>query len=348
MLPETMEAAILVQQKVPLEIGTVELPGALEVGQLLVKLKYSGICGSQIGEIDGAKGPDKFLPHLLGHEGSGIVEAIGPGVRTVQVGDHVVLHWRKGAGIEGRPPEYTWQGKKLNAGFVTTFNEYAIVSENRLTTIDSSFDLKLAALFGCAITTGFGVIENNADVRMGQSVVVFGSGGVGLNIVQGASLRNAFPIIAVDLFDNRLDLARQLGATHCVNASVDNAGEKIQSILGETQLDCFIDNTGQPEIIQLGYNLVHTSGKVILVGVPRPDRNISVHSLALHFGKTLTGSHGGEADPNIDINRYKRLVDANIIRLAPLVTAVIKLNDINCAISELKDGTAKGRILIEF
>ena len=142
-------------------------------------------------------------------------------------------------------------------------------------------------------------------------------------------------------------LQKQLGATHSVNASVDNAGEKIQSILGNTTLDCFIDNTGQPEIIQLGYNLAHTSGKVILVGVPRPDRNISVHSLALHFGKTLTGSHGGEADPDIDINRYKRLVDANIIRLAPLVTA-IKLNEINRAISELKDGTAEGRILIEF
>ena len=130
---KTMQAAILVEQNQPLVIDEVQLPKSLEYGQVLVKIYYSGICGSQIGEIKGVKGPDAWLPHLLGHEASGIVVEIGEGVSTVQADDVVVLHWRKGEGIESSPPKYQWQGKQLNAGFITTFNEYAVVSENRLT-----------------------------------------------------------------------------------------------------------------------------------------------------------------------------------------------------------------------
>ena len=132
-----MKAAILVESKKPLTIADIDFPKKLEFGQVLVKIFYSGICGSQINEIDAAKEPDKFLPHLLGHEGSGVVEEIGGGVTTVKVGDHVVLHWRKSAGIESVVPRYFWNGKKLNAGRITTFNEKAIVSENRVTTIHS-------------------------------------------------------------------------------------------------------------------------------------------------------------------------------------------------------------------
>ena len=132
------------------------------------RIEYSGICGSQLGEIDGAKGEDKFLPHLLGHEGSGAVVATGPGVRHVKEGDTVVLHWRKAHGIEATPPRYSWRGKPLNAGWVTTFNQYAIVAENRVTRIDPHCDLKVAALYGCAVTTGFGVVVNNAKVKLGE------------------------------------------------------------------------------------------------------------------------------------------------------------------------------------
>ena len=115
-IPQTMQAAILVEQRKPLVIDEVQLPQTLEVGQVLVKVHYSGICGSQLGEIDGAKGEDKFLPHLLGHEASGTVEAIGQGVKHVKSGDTVVMHWRKGLGIEGAPPKYLCRGQKLNAG----------------------------------------------------------------------------------------------------------------------------------------------------------------------------------------------------------------------------------------
>ena len=266
-----IKAAILSEQKKDLIVDTIYMPEKLKVGQVLIKVLYSGICGSQLGEIDGVKGEDKFLPHLLGHEGSGIVELVGPGVKTVKEGDTVVLHWKKGDGIQSEPPVYKWKGRNLNAGWVTTFNEFAIVSENRCTSIPEDISKKDAALFGCAVTTGFGVVENNAQIKMGESVVVFGAGGIGLNIVQAAKLVSAYPIIGVDLHQNRLDLAKQLGATHTINSSKGDFYDQLKSILKNRPLDVFIDNTGIPEIIQMGYDLVNYQGKVVLVGVPKKE-----------------------------------------------------------------------------
>jgi len=331
----------------PLVLAEVGLPERLDVGQALVKIHYSGICGSQLGEIDGAKGEDKFLPHLLGHEGSGAVEAVGPGVRYVKPGDKVVLHWRKGLGIESPTPAYRWEGRKVNAGWITTFNEYAIVSENRLTTIPSDSDLEVAALFGCAVTTGFGVVENNARVRIGESVVVFGAGGVGLNIVQAAAMVSAHPIIAVDLHDNRLELARQMGATHVINGRTQDAAAEIRRIAPDG-VDVFIDNTGAPPIIQTGYALAKPQGRVILVGVPRKSNDISIYSLPLHFGKVLTGSHGGEAAPERDIPRYFSLFRAGRMKLRNLVTEVCGLDEINTAIRRMREGSLAGRVLVKF
>src|SRR5687768_18461473 len=128
-LTGAMKAAVLTELRKPLVVAEVRLPDRLEAGQVLVRVKVSGICGSQLGEIDGAKGEDKFLPHLLGHEGSGVVMDTGPGVRHAKAGDKVVLHWRKGMGIESAVPAYSWAGKKVNAGWITTFNRHAVVSE---------------------------------------------------------------------------------------------------------------------------------------------------------------------------------------------------------------------------
>ena len=346
-IPKTMKAAILFEQHKPLIVDEVQLPKTLKVGQVLVKIHFSGICGSQLGEIDGAKGEDKFLPHLLGHEASGTVMEIGQGVKHVKSGDSVVLHWRKGLGIEGVPPNYRWRGQKLNAGWITTFNEYAIVAENRITVIPSDSDMEVAALFGCAVTTGFGVVENNAKIRIGESVVVFGAGGVGLNIVQAAALVGGYPIIAVDLFDNRLALAKKMGATHLINTNDEDAKVAIGRIVGEQGVDVFIDNTGQPAIIELGYQVTKPQGRIALVGVPRKGNNINIYSLPLHFGKILSGSHGGEAIPNVDILRYHNLFDVGRIKLRELLTDRLDLEDINIAIDNMRSGKAAGRCLIQ-
>jgi S-(hydroxymethyl)glutathione dehydrogenase/alcohol dehydrogenase len=345
-MPKTMKAAVLTELKAPLSILEITMPEALAVGQVLVKIHYSGICGSQVGEIDGAKGDDKYLPHLLGHEASGTVLDVGPGVRHVKLGDKVVLHWRKGLGIEAETPHFICDGRKINAGSVTTFNEYAIVSENRVTAIPADSDLEVAALFGCAVTTGFGVVENNAKVRIGESVDVFGAGGIGLSIVQAAALVSAYPIVAVDLHDNKLELARQMGATHLVNSSAGNVRQAILDIVGKEGVDVFIDNTGQPAIIEMGYQITKPQGRVTLVGVPRVGRNINIHSLPLHFGKGLSGSHGGEAIPQIDIPRYQSLYRAGRIKLRELITQYYPLDRVNEAISDIRSGKVAGRCLI--
>ncbi|HET7670856.1 MAG TPA: zinc-binding dehydrogenase, partial [Burkholderiales bacterium] len=327
-------------------VDEVELPRSLEPGQALVKVHASGICGSQLGEIDGVKGEDRYLPHLLGHEGSGTVIEAGPGVRHVKAGDKVVLHWRKGAGIEAAPAKYQWRGKPLNAGWVTTFQQYAVVSENRLTAIPADSDMEVAALFGCAVTTGFGVVTNNARLSIGESVVVFGAGGIGLNIVQAAALVTAQPIIAVDLHDSRLELARQFGATHTINSRRSQAREEIQRLC-PGGVDAFIDNTGNPDIIAMGYELTKPAGRVVLVGVPAKGRNVSLYSLPLHFGKELRGSHGGDAVPQVDIPRYASLYRSGRIKLKELLTERFPLADINTAIERMRDGRLAGRCSIQ-
>jgi S-(hydroxymethyl)glutathione dehydrogenase / alcohol dehydrogenase len=342
----TFKAAVLVEQKKPLQIMYITGALKLEVGQVLVKVFYSGICGSQLGEIAGVKGEDKYLPHLLGHEGSGEVRAVGPGVTHVRRGDRVVMHWRKGAGIESVPPRYDLAGKKMNAGLVTTFNEYAVVSENRVTKIPNDSDMKVAALFGCAVTTGFGVVENNAKVKIGESVGVFGAGGIGLNIIQAAAMSSAYPIIAVDLHENRLGLAKKMGATHAIRAR-KYTEQDIEQILGERELDVFIDNTGNPKVIELGYRTVGPQGRVICVGVPDKQDDICIHSLDLHFGKSITGSYGGETAPHEDIPRYMRLFEEKRLELKSLITKTVRLSDINEAISEMRSGEISGRCLID-
>ncbi len=343
------KAAILVEQRKPLEIAEISMPDKLDFGQVLVKIHYSGICGAQINEIEGAKGPDRFLPHLLGHEGSATVLEVGPGVKTVKPDDAVVMHWRPSDGLQCDPPKYDWNGTTVNAGWVTTFNNYAIISENRLTPIPSSFDLKLAPLFGCAVTTATGVINNDAEVKIGQSVVVFGVGGVGLNVVQAAGLVSANPIIGIDIVDSKLEMGKRFGATHCFNSKkIDNLDEEILKIVGEKGADVIIDTTGNARIIEQAYNLTHPDGKTILVGVPRKvkDNYISIYTLPLHFKKVLTGSHGGSSNPHLEIPRFIRLIESGKMTLDGLITDEFSLDDINKAIDLVRSSEA-GRVVVK-
>ena len=339
-----MKSAILTESKKPLVITDIDMPSSLEFGQVLVKIFYSGICGAQINEIDAVKGPDKFLPHLLGHEGSGIVEKIGEGVTTVKTGDHVVLHWRKSSGIESVTPKYLWKEKKVNAGWVTTFNEKAIVSENRLTAIPPDFDMRIAPLFGCSVTSAFGVVNNDAKIKIGQSVLIFGVGGVGLNIVQATSMVSAYPIVGVDLHENKINMGKKFGLTHGLIADSNDLNNKIYNIIGSKGADISIETTGIPKVIEQAYELTASDGKTILVGVPND--KISIYSLPLHFEKILTGSHGGDAVPNIDIPRYIRLINQKKMTLENIITHEFNLKEINSAIDLLRSGKA-GRIIIK-
>ncbi len=341
-----MKAAILTEQHRPLALAEVEPPADLRFGQVRVRVHYSGVCGSQIGEIDGVKGPDRFLPHLLGHEGSGTVLAVGEGVETVAAGDRVVLHWMRGEGHEGPTPTYRWDGRDVNAGAVTTFNEEPVVAENRVTRIPAGFDLELAPLLGCAVTTAAGVIASDAQLRLGESIVVLGVGGVGLGIVQLAALSSAHPIVAVDVHQPKLALARRLGATHTVDGGDAEVADQIAAALDGEAADVVVDTTGAPRMIERAYALTAARGRTILVGVPPIGETASLYTLPLHFGKVLTGSHGGSARPATDIPRLVRLHESGKLDLAALITDRFELDQVNEAIDAVREGKVAGRALI--
>jgi S-(hydroxymethyl)glutathione dehydrogenase/alcohol dehydrogenase len=341
---KTAKAAILAKSREPLVVDEIEFPETLNVGQVLVKVLYTTICGAQLNEIAAAKGPDKFLPHLLGHEASATVLEIGPGVTNVKPGDTVVLHWRPSLGIQCPPPSYKWKGEKLNAGWIATFGEYAVVSENRMTVIPSDYDLKVAPLLGCAVTTAAGVINNDANVKIGESVVVFGVGGVGLNVVQFAHLAGANPIVAVDLIDTKLDMAKARGATHILNGNtVKDMPAAIREIVGAKGPDKVIETTGATKIIEMAYDLTHADGTCVLVGVPND--KVTIYTLPIHFNKVLTGSHGGDARPHIDIPRLINLTKAGRLSFDGIITHEFPLAKINEALDMVRSGAA-GRVLI--
>lgn len=330
-------AAILVEQKKPLVIDEIEIP-PLAIGQVLVEIKTSRICGSQLGEIDGVKGPDRFLPHLLGHEGGGIVLETGPEVTKVKTGDHVVLHWRPGAGLQLHPPTYHWRGNSLNAGWVTTFNQFSVVAENRLTALPKDIDFGTAALLADTLTTGFGIINNNAKATIGESLVLFGTGGIGLGVILGAHLAGLHPIVSLDRFDHKLAKARLYGATHTINVDQENVRDRILEIVDPHGADIVVDGTGSPQVIQTCYDLTHRHGRCILFGVMPHDKNVTLHTLPLHFGKSLIGSEGGSSHPEIDIPRIVRMIQAKRFDPQGFISHRGKLEQINDLIAKMRSG----------
>jgi S-(hydroxymethyl)glutathione dehydrogenase/alcohol dehydrogenase len=339
-----VKAAILVAQNEPLVVSEVDIP-SLDVGQVLVKVGHSGICGKQLEEINGKRGADPYLPHLLGHEAAGIVMEAGPGVRKVKSGDHVVLHWMKGSGIDSAPPRFRWNNTVVSAGCVTTFSEYTVVSENRTTLIPPDVPYDVASLLGCAVTTGLGIVFNNADLKPGQSIAIFGVGGVGLNVVQGAALVNAYPIVAIDLYDHKLQQATDFGATHTFNSSVENPSAYLRELSGGRGFDVTVDITGNSDIRQMAYNSTTNSGRTIFAGVPHHKETISIDSFPLHFGRRILGSHGGDTQPDIDIPRYIQLYQLGKLKLAEQITHGYCLNEVNQAVAVVQSGAA-GRCVI--
>ena len=209
------KAAFLCEQNAPLRVGVVEVPD-LVFGQVLVRLRASGVCGKQLDEQIGTRGHDPYLPHLLGHEGGGVVEAIGPGVTKVSAGDHVIAGWMKGSGINAPTPEYrTEEGDRINAGNITTFQELSIISENRLTPIPKDVPFDVAAVLGCAIPTGFGIVLNQAQVKPGSTVAIYGGGGIGLSAVMAAGLVSPSRVIVIDGHEAKLQLAKKTRRNAC-------------------------------------------------------------------------------------------------------------------------------------
>jgi len=327
----------LVEQRKPLVIDEVEVP-ALKRGQVLVEIHATRVCGSQIGEIDGVKGPDKFLPHLLGHEAGATVLEVGTDVTHVAPGDRVVCHWRPGAGIDAGGSVYNWNGRDVDAGPITTFQKYAVISENRLTKVPPDTDFELCCLLADTLTTGFGIINNDAKVKAGESVVIFGVGGIGLGVLLGAKLAGANPVIGIDVHDHKLAKAAQHGATHTINASREKAPERAREILGGLA-DVVIDGTGNPSVIEVAYELTRLrGGRCVLFGVLPHDKKISIQTLALHFGRTLTGSEGGQSRPHEDIPKILGQIAAGAFDPSDFINRRGSLTEVEGVIADMRKG----------
>ena len=349
MLIKSTTAAILAKSNEPLIIGEVQLPEELFPGQVLVEIFSSGICGAQINEIDAIKGPDKFLPHLLGHEGFGRVLQVGLGVSTVKPGDQVVMHWRPGTGVQSIPPRYKWQGQILNAGWITTLNKHAVVSENRITPIShEKFDSRLMPLLGCALTTSLGVLENDARIGLRDSLLIFGAGGVGLLLVKLAKLFGVRKVFIVDIHSEKLKKAQEFGASAALLfKNKAQALSELQSMYGSDLPSVAIDTTGNTDAIEVCYEISSSKARVILVGVPKKGSTANLYTLPLHFGKLLIGSEGGQSMPERDIPLLLDLIATGQLNFNDYPTSIFPLSKVNEAVSHLKDGKV-GRMIIDF
>jgi S-(hydroxymethyl)glutathione dehydrogenase/alcohol dehydrogenase len=325
-------AAILFEHNKPLIVGKIKLP-PLKEGQVLVKIAYSGICQSQLLEINGSKDNKKYLPHCLGHEASGIVVDIGENVKKVKPDDRVVLTWIQGTGMNVPGSFFEYNDMKINAGPITTFSEYTIVSENRLYHLKTNISLQDAALLGCAIPTGLGAVFNVAKPQKNQSIVVFGCGGIGLLAIQGAKILGCNPIIAVDLFDNKLKMAKEMGATQLIKVN-DYQKNKI-----ENKLDFAIEASGNVNAMINAIESVKPRGGIaVIVGNIHHKEVIQINPKHFNMGKSILGTWGGNSHPDKNYFDYEKLIYENKLDLSIFNSKTYQLNDINEALEDFKNG----------
>lgn len=330
-------AALLVETGHPLVVEEIEIP-ALKPGQVLVKIAFSGVCHTQLLETRGHRGEDRFLPHCLGHEGSGTVLEVGAGVTRVKPGQPVILSWIKGSGVDVPGTVYQWNGRAVNAGAITTFSEHAVISENRLTPLPADFPLEWAAMIGCAVPTGVGAVFNTVQARPGQSVAVFGAGGVGLCAVMAAVISGCTPVIAVDIVPQKLELAQRLGATHVVNAAEQDPLAALKQLV-PGGLDIAIEASGRPAVMQQALASVRSQGgTAVVIGNAHFGERIELDPGQLNQGKRLLGTWGGDNVPDRDYPRYIKLISAGKLNVASLLSTVYRLDEINQALDDLEQG----------
>jgi len=339
-------AAILFELNKPLRIEEIEIP-LLEPGQILVRVAYSGVCHSQLMEVKGQRGKDLYLPHLLGHEGSGEVVEIGKLVKKVKIGDKVALTWIKGEGANCPGAKYKFGDQIINAGGVTTFSEYTVVSENRCVKIPDDFPLDVASIIGCAVLTGAGMVLNTIKPKPENSIAIFGAGGgIGLSAVMGAKICNCSKIIAVDIDNTKLNLAKELGATHIINAKECDPLSIIKDLTDGVGLDFAVDSAGRTQTIETAFNSVRRNGGLcVFASHPSAGEKIQIDPYELICGKQIRGSWGGESDPDRDVSRFIDFYNTGKLPLNKMISHKFNLKEINNALSELVQGSL-GRIIV--
>jgi len=336
MSTRSIHAAILYDVHAELAVETIEMPTP-NPGQVCVKVAYSGVCHSQLMEVRGKRGPDPYLPHLLGHEGAGTVLSIGEGVTKVKPGDAVILGWIKGKGLNVPGSQYRKGDRIINAGAVTTFSTHTLVSENRCVKLPDGIPMDLAVLFGCAIPTGAGIVLNQINPTEGSSIAVFGLGGIGLSALMTLGLFKCATIIAVDIEDAKLALARECGATHTINSAQTNTIQTIMQLTGGKGLDFTIDASGSTRSIEVAFDCAKKFGGLcVFASHPPAGEKISLNPHDLISGKRIEGSWGGGCNPDTDIPRFADLYLAGKLPLAKLIGRRYRLDQINQALTDLE------------
>ena len=347
-------AAVYVEIGKPMAIDEVELADP-SPSQLLVKHFASGICHTQLHTLHN---PEARVPTLLGHESTAVVMAAGSQVRGIREGDHVMLSFMPRhlpGGIRPEQPLVKVRGQALRAsGASSTWSEHAVVDQAYVVPLDKSAPTDVTAVIGCAVTTGCGAVINTARVRPGDSVVVFGAGGVGLCAIQAAANVSAGPIIAVDVTDAKLEFARRFGATHGINGRNGNAVEQILE-LTNGGADFAFDAIGRPETIAQLLPSVHPAipgwrpegGTAVQVGIPRQQQMIGVLGEILPGGKVYRGTYGGSPNTERDFPMYVGWFQSGKLPLDVLVSRRFKLEQINEACEALERGEILGRAIVE-
>ncbi len=349
-----MKAAILRAPKLRLTIENVDLDTDLRSTEVLVRVTHAGVCHSDYHIMTGDLPYD--LPVVLGHEGAGIVEKVGAGVTRLQAGDHVALNFRQFCGycrqcstghanmcdnvsMLRAASRLSQNGAKVHSFIgIACFAEHTVVHESGTIKVDSDIPLDRVSLVSCGVMTGVGAVINAAKVMPGETVAVVGCGGVGLNVIQGARLANASTIIAVDIHDNKLEMATTFGATHVVNSKTEDAVKRVREIV-KGGVDYAFEVIGLPAAIEQCWSMVRRGGTVMVVGVSPAGSKVSVPAYSISMEeKTLRGTNFGGVRHSVDIPRMLELYRNHQIRLDELITRHWKLEEIN----EAYDAMAKG------
>lgn len=365
-----MKAAVLRAYREPLTIEDIDLLSP-QTGEIRIRFAASGICHSDMTRIEGAR--PSALPIVLGHEASAYVEELGPGVDGLQVGDRIVLSFlydcgrcfycrsghpnlcEMGIGMlrNGTMPDGTTRLRKgdevLYHMTVSSFAEEAVVPARCATKIPDEMPMDVAALIGCAVLTGTGAVFNTAPVKPGDSVLVVGSGGVGLNAVQAAAIAGASIILVSDMNPDKLAMAKSFGATHLVNPRDEDPVARAKALTGGRGVDFAFEAIGNKVTIQQCYDAIRPAGKAIVIGVAESGSCCEIEALTLPFTeKVLTGSMYGGARPRLDVERLVDLYTRDKLKLDELISQSYRLDQINEAFHDLHEGRlARGLIRYE-
>jgi len=363
-----MKAAILTAPHSPFRIETVDLQPP-QAGEVLVKIAAAGVCHSDWHVVQG-RAPFP-MPIICGHEGAGLVEAVGAAVGTVQPGDHVTLNFRPNCGVcfyclrgKGnlcetfRPSlqaglqrdgssRISWRGAPV---YIFTglgcFAEYVVVPQESCVPIAQDLPLPVAALVGCAVSTGVGAALYTADVRAGESVAVYGAGGVGLNIIQGAALCGADPIIAIDTNPTKIELAREFGATHALYSD-DRTVAQVQQLTRGRGADHVFESVGLPALQEAAFMALRPGGSLTLVGLSATDSSTNLPgALITRQEKTIRGSYYGTVTPQRDFPHFLDLYRRGKLKLDELITRRYRLEQINEAYTEMLSGEAARGVIV--